>query len=1311
MAKNSIGLSEPLESDSPVVIRRPNGTPDTPVPLLVTDIQSDNCTLEWKAPAWTGGEDLTNYLIEMRIGDSKSAEWKKLADLKPSLRSYTVQNLIESQEYYFRISACNSIGQSLPLELNRPVIPKKQQSPPSPPTGPITPLTINKDSITVQWGPPKSNGGSSITRYVVFYREVNKPNWIRSGHVDSQTFTHQTTGLIENSEYHFRVVAENMIGQSECLQTSEPIKAKSPYSVPSAPQGPIIISNLTANSAKVTWQRPSEDGGSPITGYLIKRRDVNRPVWVKCGRVGPDTHSILVRDLIEGCKYVVQIFAENSEGLSESLDSDTFEPKRVAGPPQPPANFECIGVDTDEVTLQWEAPQSDGGRPIKSYKIEQCEKNRKNWSLVKQDIPFINTSYCVRNLKENHDYLFRILAVNEMGESQWRTLEKAVRPRKRVEAPSTPTGPLKISSNDEFFTIGWNESKKDGGCPISNYVIEVRDANKANWSQIATVNAYTNQYKLTNLDENNDYFVRVRAQNEASLSSQGLESETPISLKSAHSRPGPVRQLKHTISNNKLTLEFIEPETNGGIEIRSYLIEKRERNRVTWIKVSRLRHESNRANYTYEIDDLNPGNYYFRVIAENMKGKSEPVELVDLVNIEKEAEAPSKPLDVQIVKKKTNSVSIEWKAPVYNGNDSLSEYLIEQYSSDSKEWTLVATCLADQRSYTVHNLKQGVNYKFRVRAVNKAGQSEPSLETIDTCITKDSQAPDAPTGPLNYTISEDNTYINLSWSEPKSNGGSRIRRYLVEKKINSEWFKVGFTTDTSFKCIDYFIEENYYSFRISAENDAGRSQPLELKNPILIKKTVAKPDKVSFLRIKEKSIDSVTLGWKSFSIAEIDNYVIEKLVNNEWIKIGTSKADSFVVNDLVANTNYLLRVYAVNSCGESESVEINVMVDLTDELPSKPISIGVDEINQHSVTLSWISPKRTGSKPIIGYKIFKLASGNAHWSECGHVIKSKKLNFTVLDLEQEFEYRFKVCAYNELGMGEASLTEKVQLKKPLRVPSEPVGLQVKSVKDGQISFSWMSPSSTGGSPITGYVIERAEIVRKEEQTEEGYTITADWLTQDLVDKYTLDYTIKNLSVGGLYSIRVAAENLVGQGPFAEIVEPVVAKSLFSRPNAPLGPISITNITRETVDASWHAPSNITSPLLSYFIEKKDIRENIWIKVARVDPDIRSLKIINLVEGRDYEIRVSAENEHGRSDPLYSDKFRPSRLYELSPSANTPWISLTNAKPYIDELYIIQELKREEYFFRVYAEDLLSTVWESINFSDLENLNNLYRFDF
>lgn len=205
---------------------------------------------------------------------------------------------------------------------------------------------------------------------------------------------------------------------------------------------------------------------------------------------------------------------------------------------------------------------------------------------------------------------------------------------------------------------------------------------------------------------------------------------------------------------------------------------------------------------------------------------------------------------------------------------------------------------------------------------------------------------------------------------------------------------------------------------------------------------------------------------------------------------------------------------------------------------------------------------------------------------------------------------------------------------------------MRSVGDGEITVSWMSPTKTGGAPITDYIIEKCDILSiKSESRDSDFSVSTKWLRVETVDRYTLDYKLKGLTIGGLYSIRVAAENSAGVGKYAEISEAVTARNRFSCPGAPVGPILLSNITRETVDASWHAPrNNGGSPLLSYFVEKRDLADPIWIKVARIDPDIRTLKIINLVEGHEYEIRVCAENEYGKSEPLVSDKFKPLRKF-------------------------------------------------------------------
>ena len=201
-AKNNVGVGEPLYSDRPVVIVRPSGVPDSPFPLLVTDIQSDNCTLEWKAPTWTGGEDLKGYLIEVRIGDSRSGQWMEVQTLDvmdKSVKSirYKVKNLNEGEEYFFRISAFNNIGYSEPLVLNRAVVPKKKLSPPSPPDGPIIATDCDRNSITIQWDESRDNGGAKLQRYIILCREVNTANWNRVGVVDYTQLYYQINNYIQ----------------------------------------------------------------------------------------------------------------------------------------------------------------------------------------------------------------------------------------------------------------------------------------------------------------------------------------------------------------------------------------------------------------------------------------------------------------------------------------------------------------------------------------------------------------------------------------------------------------------------------------------------------------------------------------------------------------------------------------------------------------------------------------------------------------------------------------------------------------------------------------------------------------------------------------------------------------------------------------------------------------------------------------------------------------------------------------------------------------------------------------------------------
>ena len=49
---------------------------------------------------------------------------------------------------------------------------------------------------------------------------------------------------------------------------------------PTAPEGPLNITEVTSHSALLSWKPPSDDGGSPITFYIVEKKDVLSGDWV-----------------------------------------------------------------------------------------------------------------------------------------------------------------------------------------------------------------------------------------------------------------------------------------------------------------------------------------------------------------------------------------------------------------------------------------------------------------------------------------------------------------------------------------------------------------------------------------------------------------------------------------------------------------------------------------------------------------------------------------------------------------------------------------------------------------------------------------------------------------------------------------------------------------------------------------------------------------------------------------------------------------------------------------------------------------------
>src|SRR5690606_16786961 len=72
-------------------------------------------------------------------------------------------------------------------------------------------------------------------------------------------------------------------------------------------------------------------------------------------------------------------------------------------------------VHAEGCSLKWKKPKDDGGSPIKYYEVEKFDKETGRWTRVgKTEKPEMD----VTGLLTGHEYMFRVTAVNEEGDSE-----------------------------------------------------------------------------------------------------------------------------------------------------------------------------------------------------------------------------------------------------------------------------------------------------------------------------------------------------------------------------------------------------------------------------------------------------------------------------------------------------------------------------------------------------------------------------------------------------------------------------------------------------------------------------------------------------------------------------------------------------------------------------------------------------------------------------------------------------------------------------------------------------------------------------
>uniref|UniRef100_A0A8C3BMH8 Titin n=1 Tax=Cairina moschata TaxID=8855 RepID=A0A8C3BMH8_CAIMO len=1030
---NSAG--EATETLNIVVLDKP-GPPTGPV--KVDEVTADSITISWEPPKYDGGSSINNYIVEKR--DTSTTTWQIVS------------------------------------------------------------------SVFLSWGKPIYDGGSEIQGYIVEKCDVSDGEWAICTPPTGIKNTHmEVEKLVEKHEYKFRICAVNKVGVGEHADVPGSVIVEEKMEAPDL--------DLDMELRKIVNVRA---GGSLRLFVPIRGRPTPEVKWGKMdGEIREaaiiDTTSSFTSLVLDNVnrfdtgKYTLTL--ENSSGTKSAFVSPVVVqyPYKVPGPPGTPF---VTAASKDHMIVQWNEPVNDGGSKVLGYHLERKDKNSILWTKQNKSL-ITDTKYKTDGLEEGLEYEFRVSAENIVGIGKVSKVSELFVARDPCDPPGRPEAIVVTRNN---ITLKWKKPEYDGGSKITGYIVEKKELPDGRWMKASFTNVLETEFTVSGLVEDQRYEFRVIARNAAGCLSEPSESTGPITARDEIEAPGASLDPKYkdVIVVHAGETFALEADIHG-----------KPIPDITWSKdgkdleeaTARMEIKTTIQKTTLTVKDcvrVDGGHYTLNL--RNVGGtKSIPI----TVKVLDRPGPPKGPLKVTGVT--AEKCYLAWSPPLHDGGYSISHYIIEKRETSSKpiydggapvkgyvveakeaaadEWTTCTPPTGLQaKQFTVTKLKENQEYNFRICAINSEGVGEPAtipgaviaadkIEPpeieLDADLRKVVTVRASGTLRLFVTIKgrpepevkwekAEGTISDRAQIEVTSSYTIRIVSYLIEalEKGQQKWVKCAVVKTTHH--VVHGLKENVdYFFRVSAENQAGLSDPKELLLPVTVKEQLGKlPDMRQKLIYNKLGSyfkrNNIFNDLKIFSFSEspeIDmkgfphNTVYIRAGSNLKVEIPVSgkplpkvtlsrdgvpikptmrfhtetTAESFIINlkESVAADAGRYDITAANSSGTTKSFVNIVVLDR----PGPPVGpVVLSDITEESVTLRWQPPTYDGGSQVTNYIVLKRETSTAAWSEVSATVARTVIK--VMKLTTGEEYQFRIKAENRFGISDHIDSQCVVVKLP-----------------------------------------------------------------------------------------------------------------------------------------------------------------------------------------------------------------------------------------------------------------------------------------
>ncbi len=800
-------VKDATTSETPKVVKKPGA------PLgLAANVSGTSVSLSWNAPSDDGNSAITGYKIEIDAG----AGWQALvSNTESTTTTYTHTNREHGTRQRYRVFAINAQGTGPASNIVEAVISAVR---PSPPTG-VSATVQSSSTIMVNWAAPSNDGGAPVTSYQIEFSTDGSRWQVLETEISSTSQSYTHGGLAPATTYYYRVLARNRVGLSVSSDVAE---ALTEADLPDPPTG-LMARTAGADAIDLRWRAPEYTGGVPVTGYLVEYSE-DAIIWLTAAD-HIETLFFQHTGLEPKTKYFYRVSAVNRVGHSEV--SNIVNATTDANVPGRPTNLGAIAVSRNEILLGWTAPEDDGGSPVEGYRIEVSLDEGATWRIVRDHTDNTNTAFRHGELEPNTLYRYRVAAINQAGTGDPSEIAEA----RTHGVPDAPVSLLAEAVSPTQINLWWAPPGYTGGIPVTGYVVEGSKDRGGTWEVLERTAATTSTYAHEGLRSGTVYVYRVSAMNGIGV---GSPSETYQARTHSDVPEAPRNLSAQAEGPRRIGLRWREPGHDGGEEIEGYRIEVSTNNGETWTVADEIE-----AATSYTHGGLEPvTKYRYRIFAMNEVGPSPASAVAEATTT---AEVPGEPLNLKAEAIGTSQVNLRWFTPDHDGGAPITGYRIETSLDKGNSWQLVtANSGTNLTSHEHTDLTAATTYRYRVAAINEAGQGRWSLEAEARTAAI---APDPPEDLTASAGSDDR--IDLAWQPPEYTGGAPVTSYIVETSMDEREWEVLAELEAvlEYSHVDP-ARGPVWHYRVRAVNEAGTSEPSNVASAF-IDDPVLRTDRVS----------------------------------------------------------------------------------------------------------------------------------------------------------------------------------------------------------------------------------------------------------------------------------------------------------------------------------------------------------------------------------------------------------------------------------------------------------------------------------